>query len=176
MIDKIAPSIEAALADVQPDHVRVWVSTQMPGYVRSLVAKTLGVKEALIEIMPTYVGGGFGRKTGFEVAVEAVRLQAHEARHPVLRTQFVEDRAADARRAVGLELDAARQVEAVDRVHQAERAGRAEVVDVDRLRQRLQHALARDHADERVRVDGSGLRIVACGLERRGEDGHLRTL
>ena len=30
-------------------------------------------------------------------AVDAARLEAHEARHPVLRTQLVQDRAADAR-------------------------------------------------------------------------------
>ncbi|MFN8492747.1 MAG: molybdopterin cofactor-binding domain-containing protein [Caldilineaceae bacterium] len=65
---------QAALADVQPDHVRVWVSTQMAGYVKSLVAKAVGVKEAAVEVIPTYLGGGFGRKTGFEVAVEAARL------------------------------------------------------------------------------------------------------
>ncbi|CAN5712972.1 molybdopterin-dependent oxidoreductase [soil metagenome] len=65
---------QAALADVQPNQVRVWVSTQLQGYVRSLVAKALGVEEAIVEIIPTYVGGGFGRKSGFEVAVEAARL------------------------------------------------------------------------------------------------------
>ncbi len=65
---------QAALADVQADRVRVWVSTQLQGYVRSLVAETLGVAAELVEIIPTYVGGGFGRKSGFEVAVEAARL------------------------------------------------------------------------------------------------------
>ncbi len=69
---------QAALADVQlrPEgtRVRIWVSTQMQARVRSLVAETLGVDEALVEVTPTYLGGGFGRKSGFEVAVEAVRL------------------------------------------------------------------------------------------------------
>ncbi len=65
---------QAALVDVQLDRVRIWVSTQMQARVRSLVAETLGVDEAIVEVTPTYLGGGFGRKTGFEVAVEAARL------------------------------------------------------------------------------------------------------
>ncbi len=65
---------QAALADVQPDHVRVWVSTQLPNMVRELVAKAIGVNQETVEVIPTYIGGGFGRKSGFEVAVEAARL------------------------------------------------------------------------------------------------------
>ncbi len=65
---------QAALAEFLPDGVRVWVSTQMPASVRQLIAETLGVEEESVEIIPTYIGGGFGRKSGFEVAVEAVRL------------------------------------------------------------------------------------------------------
>ena len=65
---------QAALADVQPDKVRIWCSTQAQGLVRSGVAKALGVKEEIVEVFPTYVGGGFGRKTGADAAVEAARL------------------------------------------------------------------------------------------------------
>ena len=42
--------------------------------VRPTVAEALGVNEEIVEIIPTYIGGGFGRKSGFEVAVEAARL------------------------------------------------------------------------------------------------------
>jgi isoquinoline 1-oxidoreductase beta subunit len=42
--------------------------------VRGEVAKALGMKEEQVEVQPTYLGGGFGRKTGFEAAVEAARL------------------------------------------------------------------------------------------------------
>jgi isoquinoline 1-oxidoreductase beta subunit len=65
---------QAALADVQADKATIWVSTQMHFAVRGEVAKAIGLKEEQIEIIPTYVGGGFGRKTGFESAVEAARL------------------------------------------------------------------------------------------------------
>ncbi len=65
---------QAAAAEVLPDRVRVWVSTQMHERVRPTVAEALGVDEEIVEIIPTYIGGGFGRKSGFEVAVEAARL------------------------------------------------------------------------------------------------------
>lgn len=65
---------QAAVADVRESGVRVWVSTQLAGTVQDLVADTLGVEADTVEIIPTYLGGGFGRKSGFEVAVEAARL------------------------------------------------------------------------------------------------------
>ncbi len=65
---------QAALADVQPDLVRIWSSTQAQGLVRSQVAEALGVAEELVEVQPTLLGGGFGRKAGHEAAVEAALL------------------------------------------------------------------------------------------------------
>jgi len=65
---------QAALADVQPDRVRVWCSTQGQGFVRTQVAKAIGVDEKIVEVIPTYLGGGYGRKAGWEVAIEAARL------------------------------------------------------------------------------------------------------
>lgn len=65
---------QAALADVQPDRTRVWVSTQLPALTRTAVANVLGLKDEQVELMPTYLGGGFGRKYGSDVAVAAARL------------------------------------------------------------------------------------------------------
>ncbi len=65
---------QAALADVQTDKARLWVGTQMPAFTRSDVAKALGLKDEQVEIVPTYLGGGFGRKYGSDVAVAAARL------------------------------------------------------------------------------------------------------
>jgi isoquinoline 1-oxidoreductase subunit beta len=65
---------QAALADVQRDRIRLWCSTQAQSSVQGAVAKALGVDEKLVEVIPTYVGGGFGRKVGDEVAIEAARL------------------------------------------------------------------------------------------------------
>src|SRR3954454_5114358 len=60
-----------------------------------------------------------------ELAVHALDLAgagAHGARHPVQRAQLVDDRALDARDRVGLELDLAIGVEALDRVDEADQA------------------------------------------------------
>jgi len=64
---------QAALADVQGERARVWTSTQAASRTQGLVAEVTGLAEEAIEIIPTYLGGGFGRKLG-DVAVEAARL------------------------------------------------------------------------------------------------------
>ena len=64
---------QAALADVQGDRARIWTSTQAATRTQGLVAEATGLDEETIEIIPTYLGGGFGRKLG-DVAVEAARL------------------------------------------------------------------------------------------------------
>ncbi len=65
---------QAALADVSADRAVIWASTQSPFIVRRFVAQAIGLKEAQVEVRATYLGGGFGRKAGWEVAVEAARL------------------------------------------------------------------------------------------------------
>jgi isoquinoline 1-oxidoreductase beta subunit len=65
---------QAALADVKDGKARVWVSTQMQGRVQAILADALSMKPEDVEVIPTYIGGGFGRKSGFDVAVEAARL------------------------------------------------------------------------------------------------------
>ncbi len=58
---------ESALADVRSDRARLWVSTQQPADTRRDVAQALGLNEKAIDIIPTYLGGGFGRKYGSDV-------------------------------------------------------------------------------------------------------------
>ena len=65
---------QAALADVRPDRVVIWASTQAQAAVQSAVADALGVDPAIVEVTPTYLGGGFGRKLAIEAATEAARL------------------------------------------------------------------------------------------------------
>lgn len=65
---------QAAAAQVEGDKLRIWVSTQMHARVRDVVAEALKLDAANVEIIPTYLGGGFGRKSGFDVAVEAAKL------------------------------------------------------------------------------------------------------
>src|SRR5215213_5231644 len=73
---------------------------------------------------------------------------AHRARHPVQRAQLVDDRALDARDRVGLELDLALGVEALDRVDEADQAVGDEVGLLDVRGQAGGHA-ARDVLDQR---------------------------
>lgn len=65
---------QAALVEVGPERVRVWMSTQAAVRVRKLVAEALGRKEEEVEVTATYLGGGFGRRIGPEAALEAARL------------------------------------------------------------------------------------------------------
>lgn len=64
---------QAALADVREDGARIWASTQAQARVQELVAEATGLDQETIEVVPTFLGGGFGRKLG-DVAVEAARL------------------------------------------------------------------------------------------------------
>ena len=85
-----------------------------------------------------------------ELAVRALDLTgagADGARHPVEGPQLVDDRALDARDRVGLELDLALEVEALDRVDQADQAVGDEIGLLDVRRQAARHA-AGDVLDE----------------------------
>jgi isoquinoline 1-oxidoreductase beta subunit len=64
----------AALADVRGDKVTVWASTQNPMGVREEVAKALGLKKEDVTCHVTFLGGGFGRKSKPDYAVEAAVL------------------------------------------------------------------------------------------------------
>ena len=65
---------QAALADVKPEGVRIWTSTQGAGFVQGAVAGRLGVEAETVQVLPNYLGGGFGRKIGSEVGIEASLL------------------------------------------------------------------------------------------------------
>lgn len=67
-------SPQAALADVRADGVTIWADAQWPESTRTAVATRLGLTEADVDIRPTYIGGGFGRKLIVESAEEAALL------------------------------------------------------------------------------------------------------
>ena len=77
---------QAALVVVGGSDVKVWASTQSETSVASEVAKVLGIQAEQVEVIPTFLGGGFGRKGGNDrvssPAVEAARL-ARAAGAPV---------------------------------------------------------------------------------------------
>lgn len=72
----------AAIADVQPDRVNVWASTQAANRLRGAVADAIRRGEEEIIIHPVFLGGGFGRKIDERAAVEAARL-SKAANRPV---------------------------------------------------------------------------------------------
>jgi len=77
---------------------------------------------------------GFQRLGGF---LQFAGLGAYQPGHPIHRAQFVQHRSPDAGNAVRFELDAPRQIEGVDGIHQSEHAGRDQVIQFDPLGQTL---------------------------------------
>jgi isoquinoline 1-oxidoreductase beta subunit len=63
-----------AVADVRDDKVTVWSPTQNPQGVQEQVAKALGMKKENVTCHVTFLGGGFGRKSKPDYAVEAAVL------------------------------------------------------------------------------------------------------
>ena len=63
-----------AVADVRSDKVTVWSPTQNPQGVQEQVAKALGMKKEDVTCHVTFLGGGFGRKSKPDYAVEAAVL------------------------------------------------------------------------------------------------------
>jgi len=63
-----------AVADVQGSKVTVWSPTQNPQGVQEEVAKKLGLKKDDVTCHVTFLGGGFGRKSKPDYAVEAAVL------------------------------------------------------------------------------------------------------
>jgi len=62
--------------------LEIWVPTQSAPLTRAAVAGAVGLDEQRVTIYPTLVGGGFGRKTEVQAAVEAAII-ASKVRKPV---------------------------------------------------------------------------------------------
>jgi isoquinoline 1-oxidoreductase beta subunit len=69
---------QAALADIGSGGGRVWTSTQFEMNERRDIAAALDLEPEQIEVIPTYLGGGFGRKIPLSsvpgAGIEAARL------------------------------------------------------------------------------------------------------
>ncbi|WP_407180525.1 molybdopterin cofactor-binding domain-containing protein [Bradyrhizobium sp. STM 3562] len=63
-----------AVADVKGDKAEIWAPVQSPGGTREDVAKTLGIPEENVTVNVTLLGGGFGRKSKCDYALEAALL------------------------------------------------------------------------------------------------------
>jgi len=69
-----------AVADVQGEKVTIWSPTQNPQGVQEEVAKALGLKKENVTCHVTFLGGGFGRKSKPDYAVEAAVLSKKTGR------------------------------------------------------------------------------------------------
>ena len=63
-----------ALANVRGDHVEVWTCTQNPQAVQESIGTALGIPKESVVCHVTLLGGGFGRKSKPDYAVEAAVL------------------------------------------------------------------------------------------------------
>jgi isoquinoline 1-oxidoreductase beta subunit len=92
-----------AVADVKDGKAEIWAPVQSPGGTREDVAKTLGIPEDSVTVNVTLLGGGFGRKSKCDFALEAALLskalgapvkvqwtREDDVRHDFLHTVSVE--------------------------------------------------------------------------------------
>src|SRR6202040_99335 len=63
-----------AVADVKDGKAEIWAPVQSAGGTREDVAKTLGIPEENVTVNVTLLGGGFGRKSKCDFALEAALL------------------------------------------------------------------------------------------------------
>ncbi|MEM1217760.1 MAG: molybdopterin cofactor-binding domain-containing protein [Bacteroidota bacterium] len=63
-----------SVVHIDGDQVIVYISTQVPGVTQKEVAETLGLEIEQVEVRPTYLGGGFGRRLHTPNAMQAARI------------------------------------------------------------------------------------------------------
>ena len=63
-----------AVANVKGDKAEIWAPVQSPGGTREDTAKTLGIPVENVTVNVTLLGGGFGRKSKCDYALEAALL------------------------------------------------------------------------------------------------------
>jgi isoquinoline 1-oxidoreductase beta subunit len=63
-----------AIANVRDGKAEIWAPVQSPGGTREDAAKTLGIPEDNVTVNVTLLGGGFGRKSKCDFALEAALL------------------------------------------------------------------------------------------------------
>jgi len=73
----------AATVQIKNGKAEVWACVQSPGGTRGDVASTLGMKEDDVKVNVTLLGGGFGRKSKCDFALEAALLSKAMGGAPV---------------------------------------------------------------------------------------------
>jgi isoquinoline 1-oxidoreductase beta subunit len=69
-----------ATAHVTAEGAEMWVPTQYQSMVREVVAETLGLAREKVIVHTTVVGGGFGRRTEIDYAIQAAKIARHVTR------------------------------------------------------------------------------------------------
>lgn len=72
-----------ATVHLTDDHLSMWIGTQAPPLFQSKAAEILGLKPEQVDIYTTLMGGGFGRRGEFDVAVYAAKIAAQMKGTPV---------------------------------------------------------------------------------------------
>lgn len=62
------------VADVRGDRCEIWAPTQAPNAVQTEVAALLGIPAAAVKVHVTLIGGGFGRRLGWDYALDAAEV------------------------------------------------------------------------------------------------------
>jgi len=73
----------AAAARMSHGKWEIWAPVQSPGQARDDIAAALGIASAEITVQPTLLGGGFGRKSKCDFAIEAALLSKDLGGAPV---------------------------------------------------------------------------------------------
>ncbi len=66
-----------APAHITPQGAELWVPTQFQSMVRDVVAELLGLPGEKVTVHTTAVGGGFGRRTEIDYAIQAAKIARH---------------------------------------------------------------------------------------------------
>ncbi len=66
-----------ATAHITPQGAELWVPTQFQSMVRDVVAELLGLPREKVTVHSTTVGGGFGRRTEIDYAIQAAKIARH---------------------------------------------------------------------------------------------------
>jgi isoquinoline 1-oxidoreductase len=72
----------AAVASWEGGRLTVWAGTQRPFGIRQELAQAFGLEESQVRVIAPEIGGGFGAKSPYGIAIEAARL-ARIAGRPV---------------------------------------------------------------------------------------------
>lgn len=79
------------VAEVTPDGCEIWAPCQFPGLARAIVARATGLDAERVQVHPTLIGGGFGRRIYADYCGEAALISKAVGRPVQLLFTRVDD-------------------------------------------------------------------------------------